>query len=41
MPQAGKLARADHVIDTSGSIDDTYRAVDALLDTIVANQGAQ
>lgn len=39
MPQADKKARADQVIDTGGSLDDTYRAVDALLDEFVANQG--
>lgn len=39
MPQHEKMARADHVIDTSGSIDDTYRAVDSLLDRLAANHG--
>jgi dephospho-CoA kinase len=41
MPQDQKKARADHVIDTSASIDDTYRAVDALLDELTANQRPQ
>lgn len=35
MPQDEKKARADYVIDTSGSIDDTRRAVDALLDSLI------
>lgn len=41
MPQADKRARADHVIDTGGSIDDTYRAVDALLGKLQPNQRVQ
>ena len=39
-PQDEKKARADYVIDTGVSLDDTYRAVDALLDRLVANQEA-
>lgn len=39
--QDEKKARADHVIDTGGSIDDTHRAVDALLQRLKANQGRQ
>ncbi|MGV3650482.1 MAG: dephospho-CoA kinase [Devosia sp.] len=31
MPQAEKLARADHVVDTSGSFDDTRAAVNAII----------
>ena len=38
MPQDQKIARADHVIETSGSIDVTRRAVDSLIDRLQANQ---
>lgn len=41
MPQADKKARADYVIDTGGSVDDTYRSVDSLLDSLVATQRTQ
>lgn len=41
LPQDDKKARADYVIDTGGSIDDTYRAVDALLLRLKTNQGLQ
>ena len=41
MPQAEKRARADYVIETTGSIDDTRRAVDALLDSLRSSLGPQ
>ena len=35
VPDAEKRARADHVIDTSGTFDETRQQVDALIDRIV------
>lgn len=40
MPQAEKLAKADHVIDTSGSLEATQRAVVALIDELKAKARA-
>jgi len=41
MPQADKRARADHVIDTSGSIESTQGAITALMARLKADPRAQ
>ena len=38
VPDAEKRARADFVIDTSGSFDETRRQVDALVDQLVGKE---
>ncbi|MCJ8191164.1 dephospho-CoA kinase [Sphingomicrobium aestuariivivum] len=40
LPDAEKRARADHVIDTSGSLEDSERQVEAILACLGLGQGA-
>lgn len=41
MPQQEKLARADYVIDNSGSVEEALRQVDTLWDKLVGNAAAE
>lgn len=40
LPQQEKVKRADHVIDTSLSLDDTRRSVESLLDSLLSSPAA-
>lgn len=40
MPDADKRARADFVVDTSGSFEDTYRQIDSIVETLKKRTGS-